>query len=730
MMPNISLLFLLTVLVLSPHPSTPTTSGDCESTLGRGPINAGGKCLPYSGLCKDIVGSTVFVADGESIAILDQRVIDSVNTARKQSAGLLSDDCTKATEEFTCRNHLYQCTTDPVTGEGLPILLCKDECIRYWDTCNVGPIFPFDTYADSLVAPGGDGLVKAQVPFCNETGSFHKYPQPADTYGGRDVYPFPTYAIGLKGVDRYPTNDYPYNTSKGKIVTLQCTGITQTQRDADHIVLPAPECSAPLILNGDQCSAPCPYPVMTVTQLNGIGIAFYVPGIIGVVACVLVLIDVIMQVIGLIDFHHVKGQVTKLFSQNSSSAAENTSAGAGGSSAASEKARQRAAKRAQLRASTSYAFIASVLGIIFFLVGPLGTLTKGSKVSCPADFPPGIFDGAAVYNGEDYSDSVCKAQRVSPFILQWLFNLILYALARVFWVVDDRAKRMPEQSKMILTWILRFYCFCVPAIFLGVALGLDGYSIDLLPSQVEWARQAAICWPRFNIKDPSQNSAAEFILIFLPYIITGVAVVILAGLSFRTLSIVRQKTKNLIGTAQTSSSTKALLQLISRLAVLGLLTLIDLIILIITTSVSIAQTQNWVTVFSEFYVCNQTCPCGGRCGRCQAPKAAMAANTPNPAIMGLQVVCMSNITVLVGFFFLSQAVSRIQRDLRDGKTYCGMKASGSSARVDGNTTSNQGGASSPSFHKKDVTEIFSSTAPTTFEHNKNDTQVAAYMSGT
>ena len=119
-----------------------------------------------------------------------------------------------------------------------------------------------------------------------------------------------------------------------------------------------------------------------------------------------------------------------------------------------------------------------------------------------------------------------RAQRASPFVLMWLFNLVLYALYRV--LTSTRIKGTRHLALRGAHALVVAYCVAVPAVCMGVALGLDAVPTDLAGGTLQLMRSSALCFVRLS-------KPAEFVLVYQPLILTGTGVVALSALAVRVL---------------------------------------------------------------------------------------------------------------------------------------------------------------------------------------------------
>jgi hypothetical protein len=458
----------------------------------------------------------------------------------------------------------------------------------------------------------------------------------------------------LLGQLRYPDGSYNYSYANGSVVELQCTAPLSNLTQA---LLVKVDCEAPLILgpNG-QCQIPCPFPMFDAGQQGMIQSAFVVPALIGLVLCVFVLMDSIWVVAEARGARLSICCLTRFVAGpsgagSSSVGAPNSGSGTGGTGVRS------GVHRRQVRASTLYALVGSLLGIVYFVIGPLATMMHASDISCSSP----TLDFNVLFSGTSAEPTSCVAQRASPFVLQAIFNLILYAMVRVYLVVDSDAKRMGEGTKKALDVILMLYCVGLPILALIVAMSLDQLSTDLLTGLAQLARQSTICQVRLP-------QAVEIVLVYVPFILTGFIVTTFAVLILARLRSIRKKVG---GTKQgRSASDVALHLLIARLSILGLATFLVLIILMSTTSVFQSQLTLYGPAFDAFFACQIV---GFACLDCPGKAATALALLPSPRVVTTQVASMSCIMLLFGCFFGAQSVSRLYKEFLDGTLQSKMR---------------------------------------------------------
>lgn len=621
-------------------PASPPNAADalCGNNTTTGALTGGGRCVKnYNGICAGVTGPVVWLSNQETVTLVDSRVSAMIATARKQ--GFLSDACLNKTDVISCLAHWPRCQDGP-NGEGLPILECQADCVDYWTVCDAKNLFAL--YLQTLSSPA-----ESKIPFCG----YSKDPLPPDHWGGRRIEGYPTYPVGLAGVPMFPAAGQPYLYtvwSTQQNVSLQCQPFDSANH-ADHPPVPlqqAVQCVSPLVptADGSSCALPCPYPIFDRPTLTGIGVAFSLPGNLGFALCVLVFLDALWVMVDSTSFTFVRVLGT---SATSSGRQQTQSSGTG----ASHQARRR-----QLRAAVSYAFVGSALGIIYWIVGPLGAMAKAADgAMCPAGAK--FVDVNRVLNArEDYSDTACRAMRVAPFVLQAVFNLVLWCTFRIVLVVSDRARRMDRGPRIALNMAVLAYCVLTPLVCLATALGLDAPATDILSLHVELARNAGVCYPRLP------NLGVEFAVVFLPYLVTGVLVVAAACFVMWQLHGVRSTTKGMVHGRSKSST--ALESLMARLTMLGLATFSVLVTFFIVTMVQMSQLSTYAPLFQAWFACGAACTCS--VCNCDAEKAAFIGTVPTAALFGLQQACMSIIVVVVGAFFAAQCAARLGKEAGDG----------------------------------------------------------------
>ena len=100
-------------------------------------------------------------------------------------------------------------------------------------------------------------------------------------------------------------------------------------------------------------------------------------------------------------------------------------------------------------------------------------------------------------------------------------------------------------------------------------------------------------------------SSTQIILIYMPFVVTGALVSVLALFIFIDLVRIQRKVGK-VGMKNKTASDTALTLLIVRLAILGLSTFVVLIVFIATTGVVIQETSDFTTAFNNWFGCTTT----------------------------------------------------------------------------------------------------------------------------
>jgi len=249
------------------------------------------------------------------------------------------------------------------------------------------------------------------------------------------------------------------------------------------------------------------------------------------------------------------------------------------------------------------------------------------------------------------------AQRAAPFLLQAIFNLILYSMFHVYMSVHTEFRRMSDYRLREIDAMLLAYCAGLPVLTLIIAFSIDHLDFDAYTVSLQLSRQSTYCQVRVS-------QAAEWLLVFVPFITTGLGVVGLSASIIATLRDVQSKLATVGHKARTAGDV-ALYLFMQRLMGLGLATFFVLIIVIASTSAYTAQ----LSKFAPAFITNFQCLTANiACVDCSVWSAIAAARTPAPGVLALQLASMSMIVVLFGSFFLAQTVSRVLKERREGSS--------------------------------------------------------------
>jgi len=313
-------------------------------------------------------------------------------------------------------------------------------------------------------------------------------------------------------------------------------------------------------------------------------------------------------------------------------------------------------RRGKIRSSHWYALLGSLLGITYFIIGPLMSLIRWEKISCGGN---DYLDITELREGtQAVGDGLCKAQRVAPFVLQAIFNLMLYALMRVLITVDQRFKQWSPTQVDMARYGGMIYGIFGPIVCMGIALGLDSTSGDIIILFGQLARQTSVCSMRLT-------TAQEVILVFMPFIITGCAITLLSLYIYFRLNAIQAGVKEL--TSGNRSSDRALRLLMVRLSVLGIATFIVIIILIATTGYVISSMDTFSPLFNAWFTCETTSSsCKTLAGDCEILRTQAYNASPHFTVYAVQIAAMSCISLLLSGFFAAQALPRFIEEIRSG----------------------------------------------------------------
>jgi len=276
----------------------------------------------------------------------------------------------------------------------------------------------------------------------------------------------------------------------------------------------------------------------------------------------------------------------------------------------------------------------------------LATLLYGSQVSCGFE----TLNVQAFTAGTTPEDPLaCKAQRAAPFILQAIFNVVLYSSVKVFEIVSGSAMQLPRNTLRVYNAAVLLYCVGVPIITLAVALSLDALPSTIGPASVQMSLQATICQVRLS-------PTAQWLLVYVPFIVTGVFIVVLNCAAYCVVKRIQDKAATY---KASSSNDMALEQLMTRLAVLGTLTFCTLIVVIVCASVFTEQLNHFSPAFANYLECLVLHLVCIDCTVWQD-----LAVPPSSAALGVQLFAESFIVVLFGGFFGAQSAIRLVKEWR------------------------------------------------------------------
>ena len=679
--------------------TTPARLNAAELCVPPGPVQ--GRCVPvaeYSGPCAPYTSQLpsfgyagIYVFNFRTLNTTDDSVRNVASGPRTLGNGVIGDECFRNLDAMICTLGFLPCnnvtytnaTSGQLVTEPLPTLPCKSFCTNMWsNVCNVA----FALYYSQYISTPSN-VNASLLPFCGPNGgSFTAAPAPADRFGAGRILPtYSFYPNGFKGELLFPDSG-TWVLGNGTAVNVGCYPVTPNPTKVDFgdfkTVAGSEDlavCRRPTVKSptSNDCVLECPIPLWNQTEFDAIQWVYAAPGLLGVALCFLVLLDAMFVIL-----EHTGGcnvrRFAKLYLGFRTQAPSSTQGGAGagvgshtnnpedvksmsspppaGKSGGTGGGGAGGQRSQKLRASTLYALVGAVLCIVYFFIGPLGVIVRGRQMSCSTTNKTTLTFGDINTGKADLSGAYCKAQRASPFLLQWIFNLILYATVEMLLASSMKARRSAGAVwRRAVHAVLVSYCVFVPALCLGLALGLDKMSTDFGTSVEQLMRSTAICTVRLD-------RGAEIVLIFLPFIITGFAISIISLYVFIVLRSAHQKSAAIKGTQ--SSTDVALYHLIIRLALLGVFTLMLFIVQMVTTGVVQIQLGNFSAVFGEWFRCVSL---GTQCGNCDKEEAAYLAARPSPAAIAVQAASESFIIVLFGGFFVLQAFARIRRDYADGK---------------------------------------------------------------
>jgi len=474
----------------------------------------------------------------------------------------------------------------------------------------------------------------------------HAVPQPFDYWGGRRIPLWLTTIMGLNGTLLFPVGTYEYEFNNGSAATLTCTSPDLNVAPPEG--LPAPVCLLPLVLSSDakSCVIPCPFPIYTSDVQQQIEWAFVAPAIVGLVLCVFTLCDSLLVIGASAPAGGFKLGLKTFFGTGSQDASSNNADSSG------PRVQQQHRPRKQVRASTRYVLVGSLLGVLYFMLGPLPALLHWDQVSCSA---PTIDIGNVAAGSQPPEPDACAAQRVAPFVLQALFNLILYAMVRVYWVMSRGIRQMSTRHRQAVEAVLVTYCVGLPLVTFIAAISLDKYSPLVFDAIVQLARQSTVCQYRLT-------RTQEWLLTFAPFISTGVGVTVVSARVAYALAVAKWQLATAGVIKARTAADVAMQQLILRLTMLGIITFIVLIIVIASTSLVTTELGTFAPAYETYVNCLIS---HISCVDCTQWKTIADARTPQPAVLSLQLASMSCIVLLFGLFFGIQSGTRLYREWKE-----------------------------------------------------------------
>lgn len=636
--------------LVTPAEITRAIPESCASLIGGNVSSVRGTCVGYFGVCSPIVGNRVWVGENDSMVVLEEWLQSDLESTRA-NAGILSQACLSALDAWICARSFFPCR-DLDDGEGVPRLPCASMCQRHWIDC-------VNSYKLLFLYNGfnADNVNQSSIVNCQTEpggpGTFPELPQPADRFGER---PFAgahdNFPEGYRHQLRAPLSSATYTTSKGQAIQVECM---------HHDPLPAlldldasySSCADPFESQNGSCVIPCPYPILPRATLDALTWAYVVPALAGLVLCSVTLADVTSYLLPRIA---ARFMFSLKFASASSSSDPTTSP-----------------PRVSINTHQALAAGGSVLGIMYFGLGPGITLTYGADVSC-ADGGHGVTIADVAAGRADQSTTACRAQRVAPFVLQWLQALVLLALVKLY-LQSSYVLRHGALEARIVLWSVALYAICVPLVCLAVTMSIEGLSNDIFLGQVHLSRQSVVCVPRFN------SVALEMVLVHLPFFVTGAATVMLTVVVHRKLAVFR-------GAVAKNQQRSHLDDLLARLSLLGSASFAVLVVMAVCTSVLQTQLQNFGEPFANSFVCQTVSH--SPCVDCDPYTRAMQNAVPSPIAYGFFLASQSTVVALFGLFFGAHTLRRLRRALLGNDT--GSSSSpGSSGRKGRDPSAPRGG---------------------------------------
>jgi len=168
-------------------------------------------------------------------------VITDLLTVLRQQKGLVSTECSKASDWFACAEIIQPCI-EAGGGEGIPLLPCSADCGDWWAVCGD----PFDKLY--LQAYLHNDPTQSAVVMCDNGGLYQSLLSDPnvvpDRFGGR-AFPLNSFwPLGYNGTLRFPDSTADYTLSNGSVVTTQC--YHPVRPAADLVLAHNVTCVAPL----------------------------------------------------------------------------------------------------------------------------------------------------------------------------------------------------------------------------------------------------------------------------------------------------------------------------------------------------------------------------------------------------------------------------------------------------------------------------------------------------
>jgi len=328
-----------------------------------------------------------------------------------------------------------------------------------------------------------------------------------------------------------------------------------------------------------------------------------------------------------------------------------------------------------------------VLGVVFFIIGPLPSLVLGDQVSCNPSMP--YVSNAAIIEGDaDTSTSWCIAQRCAPFVVQLIFNMLFYVLMRLNFIVSPQFQRAGARKQRAAKAALYFFSFGYPIACLIAAMATDKLSDSDEVAPQQMLLSSAVCSLRLD-------ADTVFVLVSLPLVLTGALIVAAAAYAWTRVRNTREKAAQFQATR--AERDDRVDDLILRLGFAGLATLAIVVVYLITSSLSTSQINAYGGYFALLLQC-ATLDVNACSSSCQPEKNAAESNVPQPQLQAVEYATLALIPLMVATFFASQAGLRLLRDVRTGqfrkrwRRVLGQNTSSAVPSVQPNTTERNPGS--------------------------------------